>query len=74
MKKINILLAFLVLVLASLACQTVMGGGGEDIEIPDLPQITDVPQVPQSNENDLQSPAHGPARTWRRWNYDRRTD
>lgn len=56
MKKINILLAILVLVLASLACQTVMGGGDEDFEIPDLPQITDVPQVPQSNENDSQVP------------------
>ena len=56
MKKINILLAILVLVLASLACQTVMGGEGEDFEIPDLPQITDVPQVPQSNENDSQVP------------------
>ncbi len=56
MKKINILLAILVLVLASLACQTVMGGGDEDFEIPDLPQITDVPQVPQSNENDSQIP------------------
>ncbi len=56
MKKINILLAILVLVLASLACQTVMGGGGEGFEIPDLPEITEVPQVPQSNENDSQVP------------------
>jgi len=56
MKKINILLAILVLVLASLACQTVMGGGGEDFEIPDLPEITEVPQLPQSNENDSQVP------------------
>jgi hypothetical protein len=55
MKKINILLAILVLVLASLACQTVMGGGNKDIEIPDLPQSTEAPQVPQSNGNDSQA-------------------
>jgi hypothetical protein len=56
MKKINILLAILVLALASLACQTVMGGGNKDFETPDLPQVTEAPQVPQSNGNDSQIP------------------
>ena len=42
MKKYSVLLAILALVLASLACQTVMGGGDTlqppEIEIPELPQ------------------------------------
>jgi len=42
MNKYRWLLALVVLVLASLACQTVMGGG---------PQVPDVPQVP-NNYND----------------------
>lgn len=55
MKKINILLAVVALVLSSLACQTVMGGGSdgsENIEIPDVPELTEVPQVPQENGNE----------------------
>ena len=60
MKKINVLLAILVLVLASLACQTLTGGGNEDFEIPDFPEIT---EAPQSNENDAQIPPTAPPAT-----------
>jgi hypothetical protein len=48
MKKYSLLLAMLALVLASLACQTVMGGGDENFELPDatsLPEATEAPQV-----------------------------
>ncbi len=51
MNKYRWLLALVVLVLASLACQTVMGGG---------PQVPDVPQVPQQAPNGNGS---GPAPT-----------
>ena len=51
MNKYRWLLALVVLVLASLACQTVMGGG---------PQVPDVPQVPQQSPNGDDS---GPAPT-----------
>jgi predicted small secreted protein len=44
MKKYSVLLAIIVLVLASLACQTVMGGG-KNIQVPGLPSSTEVPPI-----------------------------
>ena len=44
MKKYSILLAVIALVLASLACQTVMGKGN-NFQVPDVPSITEVPQT-----------------------------
>ena len=44
MKKYNVLLAVIALVLASLACQTVMGGG-KNFQAPDVPSMTVVPQT-----------------------------
>jgi hypothetical protein len=44
MKKYSVLLAILALVLASLACQTVMGGGN-NFQVPDVPNMPDVPQT-----------------------------
>lgn len=52
MNKYRWLLALIVLVLASLACQTVMGGGSE---FPQVPQNTQVPQSP-GNNNDANDP------------------
>lgn len=51
MKKYSVLLAILALVLASLACQTVMGGGDNNFEVPDVPQTDggdgiEVPTIP----------------------------
>lgn len=49
MKKHSILLAMVALALASLACQTIMGGGN-DYEAPDVPQIdggeVEIPTTP----------------------------
>jgi predicted small secreted protein len=47
MKKYTVLLAILTLVLASFACQTVMGGGKnlQAPDVPDMPNVTDVPQT-----------------------------
>jgi hypothetical protein len=45
MKKYSALLAIIALVLASLACQTVMGGGNNGFNVPDMPNLTDVPQT-----------------------------
>jgi hypothetical protein len=45
MKKYNVLFAILALVLASLACQTIMGGG-KNFEPPQMP---DVPQTDNGN-------------------------
>jgi hypothetical protein len=45
MKKYSILLAILALVLSSLACQTVMGGGNKDYDLPNVPDATEVPQT-----------------------------
>jgi hypothetical protein len=42
MKKYSVLLAIIALVLASLACQTVMGGGDNNFNVPNM---TDVPQI-----------------------------
>jgi len=56
MKKINVLLAVVALVISSLACQTVMGGGSDgsdNIEIPDMPEVT---EIPQENGNDAEVP------------------
>jgi len=39
MKKINILLAIIALAMASLACQTVMGGGDSNNELPNAPVV-----------------------------------
>jgi hypothetical protein len=44
MKKYSVLLAIIALVLASLACQTVMGGG-KSFQVPDLPNVPDAPQT-----------------------------
>ncbi len=56
MKKYNVLLAVLVLVLASLACQTIMKGGDESAEFPELPEITE----PQQGGGDVQVPPTAP--------------
>ena len=58
MKKYSILFAMVALVLASLACQTIMGGGN-NFEVPDVPQIdggdveipTTPPEVPTDEES-----------------------
>ncbi len=54
MKKYSILLAIIALVLASLACQTIMGGGN-DFQATDVPQIdggdVEIPTTPpESND------------------------
>jgi hypothetical protein len=50
MKKYNIYLAILALVLASLACQAVMGGGDNNFE---APQIPEVPQIDGGDEVEI---------------------
>jgi hypothetical protein len=50
MNKYRWLVALIVLVLASLACQTVMGGGSE---VPQVPQNTQIPQAPDNNNEAL---------------------
>jgi len=55
MKKYSILFAIIALVLASLACQTIMGGGGDnDFEVPD---VTEVPQTGDGGEVPTLPPA-----------------
>lgn len=49
MKKYSVLLAIIALVLASLACQTVMGGGN-NISVPNMPSLTEVPPVDGETE------------------------
>jgi len=44
MKKYSALFAIIALVLASLACQTVMGGR-DNFQVPDVPSMTEVPQT-----------------------------
>ena len=60
-KKLSILFAILVLVLASLACQTLSGGGGDDA--PELPAPSDdggVEVAPQeSDDSESESGASG---------------
>lgn len=57
MKKYSILLAILALVLASLACQTVMGGVDKNFEAPVMPDVpeemTEVPQTDSGNEVEI---------------------
>lgn len=50
MKKYSVLLAIIALVLASLACQTVMGGGDYDYEVPD---VQNVPELPQTDSGEI---------------------
>jgi hypothetical protein len=52
MKKYSILLAMIALILASLACQTVMGGdnGFEVPDVQNVPGLTEVPQTEDSGE------------------------
>ena len=45
MKKYSAFLAIVALVVASLACQTVMGGGDNDYVVPDVPSMTEPPQT-----------------------------
>jgi len=60
MKKINILLALAALVLASLACQTIMGGGDDDdFELPDMPDI----EMPTEIPGDMEIPTIPPVTT-----------
>ncbi|MBI5945310.1 MAG: hypothetical protein HY864_13140 [Chloroflexi bacterium] len=57
MKKYKVMLAVLVLALASLACQTLVGGGDESFEMPELPEIT---EPSQSGGGDVQVPPTAP--------------
>jgi hypothetical protein len=50
MKKYSVLLAIIALVLASLACQTIMGGGDNDYEAPDA---QNVPELPQTDSGEI---------------------
>jgi hypothetical protein len=50
MKRYGVLLAIIALVLASLACQTIMGGEDNNFEVPDMPNATEVPQTEDSTE------------------------
>jgi hypothetical protein len=52
MKKYSVLFAVLALVLASLACQTVMGGGNNN-EVPDIQNVPDVPQTDGGGEVEI---------------------
>ena len=45
MKRYRIYLAIAGLILASLACQTLMGGGDNNFEVPEMPNATEVPQT-----------------------------
>ncbi len=48
MKKYSVLLAIFALVLASLACQTVMGGGDNDYDY-EAPDVQTAPELPQTD-------------------------
>lgn len=58
MKKYSVLLAIIALVLASLACQTVMGGGN-NFQAPDVPSLTEMPPV----NGDMEIPTVPPVTT-----------
>jgi len=60
MKKYNLLFAILALVLASLACQTVMGGGNNDYEVPD---VQNMPELPQTDGGEVEIPTLPPVTT-----------
>ena len=49
MKKYSVLFAIIALVLASLACQTVMGGSN-NFQAPNVPSVTEVPPVDGDTE------------------------
>jgi hypothetical protein len=52
MKKYSVLLAIVALVLASLACQTIMGGGNDDFTPPNVDSdSSDATQLPESNDD-----------------------
>lgn len=50
MKKYSVLFAILALVLASLACQTIMGGG-DTFQPPEI-EIPEIPEMPQTDGGD----------------------
>ena len=52
MKKYSVLLAIIALVLASLACQTVMGGGDNDYDYK-APDAQNVPELPQTDSGEI---------------------
>ncbi len=60
MKKYSVLLAIIALVLASLACQTVMGGGDNDYDY-EAPDAQNVPELPQTDSGEF--PTVPPATT-----------
>ncbi len=55
MKKYSILLAIVSLVLASLACQMIMGGGDNGFDVPEAPQTDggdiEIPTIPPPASN-----------------------
>jgi hypothetical protein len=59
MKKYSVLFAIITLVLASLACQTIMGGGN-NISVPNMPSLTEIP--PQT-DGDVEIPTVPPVTT-----------
>ena len=48
MKKYSVLFAIIALVLASLACQTVMGGSN-NFQAPNVPSVTEAPQTAEKS-------------------------
>ncbi|MEK6752041.1 MAG: hypothetical protein AABZ00_07225 [Chloroflexota bacterium] len=62
MKKYGVFLAILALVFASLACQSVMGGGNDVDQIESLPtevNTDDLPTAPPGSSDDTGSPSGG---------------
>jgi len=53
MKKYSVYLAILALVLASLACQTVMGGGDTNFDVPDTQNVPELPQTDDGEEMEI---------------------
>src|SRR5688572_32789610 len=52
MKKYSVLFAILALVLASLACQTLMGGGGDSTQVEPLPPVDNSGDAPTEESSD----------------------